>query len=1614
MSVLRAGADISAVIDELDAKGLKLWVEGRQLRFRGPRNVLTPEYRQLIVDARSDVMLELRNRAAGRTALAELSPVQRLILEDEAAGRGWPVHALAVSSDEAFDFDALRQALQAVVDRHAMLRLRVTRENGTPMQVINGNVAADLGRLAEDAALDANELRELVDAHRALAFEHCSGPPWRMTLFGSVAGPQVLLFSVHPLAADSASFEQLVEELRQFYAEATGVPCRLPDPCDSQYLQSLAGDTVDRSVSAPASSVRSAVAGVAVSPEYCVCQEEIPAPLWHEIARRAREMQLPPAAWLLAAFIRLIKRAGAGGPNDLSVSLPGGRSGRFARTVGPFHEAAIVPADGFSSDTALDEAARAVAVLLSANASNVSTYPETAYRVELRDAQSTSPDLDRFLHGVDPERVLGFGRLSLRPWPPGATSPRPRLCLRITQDEANAACCWIAEKPTYTPEALTKLAHDFREALDAPSTHTPSLAASADVARDSASDLLERLQKRGARLWLEQGRLRVNAPQGVLDEPVKAEIARYRDTLIRLVGRDTNTESGLERVDRSNQLPLSHAQQRLWFMRQLDPGSFAYNVPVALRMKGKLDVAALERTLQDLVQRHESLRTRFLSVEGAPHCRIEPFAGVAIDRIDLTRLAPLAREEAAMRECLRISQQTFDLSKAPLLHPLLIKLSDDEHIFVSVFDHIVTDGLSLGIFTVEFRALYARHAGGNPERLPELPFQYADYVEYERGASERGVRSKNLVFWKQYLSGAPSLLQLPTDRPRPAVQTSRGARILLKMPGALGSRLKTLARKENATLFMLLMAGFQALLHRYSGETDIVVGTAVANRNRLEFERVMGFFANNIVLRGDLAGDPSARELIARVRASALKAYAHQDMPFDVLVEVLATRRELDHPPLMQVMLVLQDTVFTHFEMSGLACEAMELPLHAARLDLAVDVFDLPDGLNVYFEYNTDLFDAATINRMQGHFQRLLEDLVERPDTRISELVMLSPAERNGLLLVSNRVDISRHKDVTVHGLFEAQVARSPGATAVVFNGDEISYIELNARANQLAHHLRGLGVGRESLVGVWMDRSTEMIVALLGVLKAGGAYVPLDPAFPQDRIKFMMADADLEVIVTESRLAQTLPADGPRAVCLDSDAAPLARHSVENPTSAGEPHDLAYVIYTSGSTGRPKGVMLEHRSVVNFLLSMHREPGISASDRVVAVTTLSFDIAGLEIFGLLTAGGAIAIAPRETALDGVRLAELLESSKATLFQATPATWRLLIETGWRGRENMKMLCGGEALPRDLAGKLLGFGGELWNMYGPTETTIWSTLWKVTDTNRAISIGRPIANTQVYVLDSSGQPAPIGVAGELYISGDGLARGYRNRDDLTSEKFVTLVLPTIGATRAYRTGDMVRFLDDGRLEFVGRRDHQVKVRGFRIELGEIENVLAAHPGIKENVVHVLEDSPGDQRLVAYVVPITGVGFDSDAARRTLRAQLPEYMVPNMFVALDSLPLTPNGKVDRKALPAATPVATEVRNTTEETVMTPVQRRVAHLWQSILKINHVTLHENFFDLGGHSLLLVKLQSALEREFGCELQLVELFQRTTVAAQAERLERPSTSDGALKRAQARAMKQVQSYG
>jgi amino acid adenylation domain-containing protein len=1142
---------------------------------------------------------------------------------------------------------------------------------------------------------------------------------------------------------------------------------------------------------------------------------------------------------------------------------------------------------------------------------------------------------------------------------------------------------------------------------------------------EDVADLLARLAHLDIRLALDGDKLTVSAPKGALTPALREEMGRRKDDVKAYLGRvgagptsraaEKNENAGLAIVSipRTADMPISHTQQRLWFLRQMDPGNHAYNIQTTLRLKGRLSVPALERTLAALLARHESLRTRFISVDGTPRCVVEPVVAVQLEQADVSSLPEGEREAAGLQHALSVSQRPFDLTRAPLVHLALIRLGPDDHLFVNVFDHIVSDGISLMVWIGELRQLYDGEVAGRVPALPPLQAQYLDYAEWERRVFAEGVLDSHVEFWKRQLAGLPSMLSLPIDRPRPPVQSANGGRAVLQLSSAFSAQLKVFARSEGATLFMLLLSAFEVLLHRHSGETDIAVGSAIANRSRTELERVVGFFANNIVLRANLSGNPTVREVVAKAREASLDAYAHQDMPFDMLVDVLGVTRELDHSPIFQVMLVLQNISLTGFEMAGLQCQLMELPVTAARFDLTVDVFDLEVGLRVYFEYNTDLFDAVTVERMLGHYENLLKAFVDTPDARIADLPMLSGVEQQ-LLQGWNDAGMSYPPGQTVHGLFEQQVARTPEAVAVVFEGEQLSYGQLNARANQLAHHLRSLDVGAGALIGVWMERCPDMIVAVLGVLKAGAAYVPLDPAFPKDRIDYMMEDAELRVVITQSALANGLP-PGVHGVSLDTDASVLSALSPANPAPASGSTDLAYVIYTSGSTGRPKGVMLEHRSVVNFLLSMHREPGITASDRFVAVTTLSFDIAGLEIHGPLTVGGTVVLASRATALDGLRLAELLDRAEATLLQATPATWRLLLESGWRGRAGMKMLCGGEGLPRDLADKLLATGGELWNMYGPTETTIWSTVWRVSDTSRAISIGRPIANTQVYVLEPSGLPAPIGVGGELCIGGDGLARGYRNREDLTAEKFVTLDIPGVGRQRVYRTGDVVRFLADGRMEFVGRRDQQVKVRGFRIELGEIETVLASHEGVKECVVHVREDTPGDQRLVAYLVSQSGAAPTMEAMRATLRVKLPEYMVPNLFVVLDALPLTPNGKVDRKALPMPVPASgPDVGEDAGETVMTPLQRQVAGIWRKVLSVERVGLNANFFDLGGHSLLLVRLQAAMQREFGQEFPLVELFQRTTVAAQADRLAAPASGSGALERAKARAVKQIQVQG
>ncbi len=828
---------------------------------------------------------------------------------------------------------------------------------------------------------------------------------------------------------------------------------------------------------------------------------------------------------------------------------------------------------------------------------------------------------------------------------------------------------------------------------------------------------------------------------------------------------------------------------------------------------------------------------------------------------------------------------------------------------------MVADGWSLATVWGEICKIYDARVAGQTANLPPLAIQYVDYAVWEREELHAGALARMVTYWKKQLSGAPPLLDLPTDRPRPGTQSFRGARLLRLLDGSLIDALTGRGRSHQATLFMVLLAAWMVVLHRHSGQDDIVIGSPIANRSKPELEGVIGCLANNIVLRSQFAGNPTFAEVLLQLKQTVLSAFENSALPFDALVEALNPDRTASYSPVFQVLFTLMSFPMDFATPNGLVMEPLENKTNTARFDLALDLTPLPTGEHqgayvAAYEYATDLFDESTIARIHEHFERVLKAVVADASFRIDDLPLATPEEEK-LLNEWNNTSVAHDRTRCVHGLLEAMALATPDATAVIAGEAKLSYRALDQHANQLAHLLISRGVGPGALVAICVDRTLDMPIAMAAVLKSGAAYVPLDPTHPSDRLRYTIENAGISCVIAQSQFAASLAGVNAPSLMLDQLQSKLSRLPTASPDVRTKPDDLAYVIYTSGSTGRPKGVQVEHQNLVSFLDAMQRQPGLEASNSILAITTLSFDIAGLEIWLPLSVGARVVIASRTDVLDGERLIHLLHSHDVTLFQATPTAWRLLLDAGWSGKRNLKALCGGEALPRDLAAALVDRVAELWNMYGPTETTIWSTLCRIVDPAHGISIGHAIANTRVYVLDSSGRPTPIGVAGELNIGGEGVARGYRNLPELTAEKFVTITLPDGRSERLYRTGDIVRLRGNGQLEFLGRRDHQVKIRGHRIELGEIESVLASHNGVKECVVATREDGPSDQRLVAYVTLSTGAVFDEEAARNKLRGKLPEYMVPNHLIVLPALPITPNGKIDRKALTALQPAPREI-------------------------------------------------------------------------------------------------------
>jgi amino acid adenylation domain-containing protein len=1108
----------------------------------------------------------------------------------------------------------------------------------------------------------------------------------------------------------------------------------------------------------------------------------------------------------------------------------------------------------------------------------------------------------------------------------------------------------------------------------------------------TVKELLSVLRERKVAIRAEAGQLRVSAPEGALTPDIQDQIRLLKADLITYLSGHLPKQGGtgvIEPVSREGPLPVSFAQERLWFLDQYEEDTGAYDIPVTFQLVGSVDAGALRRSVDELVARHEILRTTFPSKGGTPFQAISADVEGAWEwgEEDISGLT----DDAEVRRRIEAEvRRPFDLEQGPLLRVCLFHQSESRHLLQVTMHHIVSDGWTTGIFNRELSEVYGALVRGEESPLSELPIQYGDFAVWQREWLQGEMLETQLSYWRNQLADVKPL-QLPTDRPRPAIQTFSGRGLRVQFEAGLVEGLEKLSRAEGTTLYMTLMAAFQLLLHRYSGQTDLAVGTPIAGRRRPEVEGLMGVFINTLVVRSRLEGDLTFRELLAQVRATALAAQAHQDLPFEKLVEELQPDRDLSRNPLFQAMFAYQNMPGEHLSLPGVEVAPYDLDQATSMVDLTLWIWETGgdrerEGLAGTWEFSTDLFDEATIRRMQGHFRNLLEGIVADPARRLSELELLGEDERERALVDWNDTAVPFPSEARLHDLFESQVDRTPEAVALRFGGKSLTYAQLNGRANQLSRVLKDMGVEPGALVGLGLERSLEMVVGLLGILKTGAAYVPLDPAFPPERLRFMVEDAELAALVSTSELAEGLGVARERQLLLDADAENLARQSdgplEPDPELEVRPEDPAYVIFTSGSTGRPKGVIVPHRAVVNFLCSMAETPGISADDVLLAVTTLSFDISVLELFGPLSVGGQVVLVSSEEAASGEELKGRVEKSGATVMQATPASWRMLFDAGWKGNPGFRVLVGGEALPLDLARELAECCGEVWNMYGPTETTVWSSCWRVPKDVEQVRIGRPIGNTQLYVLDGRMQPTPIGVPGELYIGGSGVTQGYLSRPELTEERFLDDPFRREPGARLYRTGDLARFGEDGVLECLGRLDNQVKVRGFRIELGEIEAVLVEADAVKQAVVGVVGAGTTDANLVAYVVVEDGATFGLSEMRSILRTRVPDYMVPSLLIELDAFPLTPNGKVDRKALPdpeILDPSLEEAyvapRSSTEETL--------AIIWADILGRERIGIHDDFFTLGGHSLLATQVVSRIHQDLGVQIRLRALFAAPTIA-------------------------------
>ncbi|MEH2206128.1 MAG: amino acid adenylation domain-containing protein [Nostoc sp.] len=1035
----------------------------------------------------------------------------------------------------------------------------------------------------------------------------------------------------------------------------------------------------------------------------------------------------------------------------------------------------------------------------------------------------------------------------------------------------------------------------------------------------------------------------------------------------------------------SKNIPLSFSQQRLWFIDQLYHGSAFYNIPIAFHIKGQLNIAVLQQSLNEILKRHEILRTNFTLVNGEPIQEIASDLTWDLPIINLEHLSGQNWEGEVKKLVAESATKPFNLAKGFLVRASLLRLSEEEYVLLVTMHHIITDGWSCGVFLRELSTLYAAFSTNQPSPLPELPIQYADFTIWQRDRTQGEFLTTKLNYWKQQLSGELPVLQLPTDRPRPSVTTFAGAKQYFTFSKALTDALRQLSKREDATLFMSLLTVFNILLYRYTDQEDIVIGSPIANRNRSELEGMLGLFVNTLILRNNLKGNPSFCELLHRVREVTLDAYAHQDLPFEMIVEELQPERDLSRNPLYEVMFVLQNTPTSVQEVSGLNLRTLEFDSGTSQLDIFLSMFEFQDDLTGCLEYNTDIFDATTIANFINNFQTLLENVLANPEQGICELSLLNASEQEQLLLNFNQTNAD-YQDVSLAQLFEQQVELTPDSSALISQLEEVTYRQLNCKVNQLTHYLQKQGVTKETLVALCLERSVDMVVGILAILKAGGAYIPLDPNYPVERLNFMLSDSQASILITQQEILKKLSLSSAKTVCLDIQKDEIAQESLENPLNILKADNLAYIIYTSGSTGTPKGVLGTHRGTVNGLHWLWKTYPFTPEEVCCQKTAISFVDSVWEIFAPLLQGIPTVIISNATILDPQLFIEALAHHKVTRIILVPSLLRLVIDNYHHLTKKLSQLklwiTSGEALSINLAKtfrELMPFA-KLINLYGSSEVSANATYYDTSllqDQANSVPIGRPIDNTQVYVLNRNLQPTPVGVVGELYVAGDGLARGYLNRLELTQERFIdNLFVPQ---RKLYKTGDLGRYLNDGNIEYWGRHDEQVKIRGFRVELGEIETVIRQHSDVQESVVIASNDEQENQCLIAYVVT-----DNQDIATQLLsylQQKLPNYMLPSAFVVLDTLPLTPNGKVDKRSLSTNK----VIRQNTTKSFIAPrnfTELSLVKLWENLLNTNLIGITDNFFDLGGHSFLAVRLMAQIQDKFGHNLSLSTLFENPTI--------------------------------